>query len=75
VVTQRFESFPERERPQRCLAPATSFRRKVAMKNKRERENERAKTAMRQGGGGGDWLWHGAREGDVGDSGLRCGAW
>jgi hypothetical protein len=38
VVAQRFESFPERERPQKWLALEASLRRKVAMKNKRERE-------------------------------------
>jgi hypothetical protein len=68
VVAQRFESFLERERPQRGLAPATSLRRKVAIKN----VGERATTvACREGGDSGDGLWRVSSDG----SELQHGMW
>jgi hypothetical protein len=48
-VAQQFGSLPERERPQRGLAPAASLRRKVAMKNDQEREREQ-------------WQWRAVKE-------------
>jgi hypothetical protein len=73
-VAQQFESLPERERPQRGLAPAASLRRKVAMKNDQERERERAMAvACCEGGGGGNGLRHGAQEGGCGGLELQRG--
>jgi hypothetical protein len=69
VVAQRFESFSEREQPQRRLALTVSLRRKVAMKNTRERAKA---VVCHEGGGGGNCLLRGAQEGG-GDSRLRCG--